>query len=51
MDWILARLAEPSTWAGLAVIATAVGQAFPVAAPITMPLAGVCGVIATARKG
>jgi hypothetical protein len=51
MDWILTRLSESSTWAGLATIAVAIGQAFPPVAPITTPLAGVCGVIAAARKG
>lgn len=51
MEWILARLSEPSSWAGFAVILAAVGQAFPAATTITTPLAGVCGVIAAARKG
>lgn len=43
MDAILARLKEPSTWAGVAAILLAVGKAFPHAAGVTDALAVVLG--------
>jgi hypothetical protein len=51
MSWLLTRLSEPSTWAGLAAVAIAIGTAFPVTAVVTAPIAAVCGTIAAARKG
>lgn len=50
MDWLIARLKEPSTWAGLGAVFAAIGTAFPPSAFIAAPLAGFCGVLAAATK-
>lgn len=50
MNWLIARLKEPSTYAGLAAICVAIGSSFPPAAVVTVPLAAVLGALATVTK-
>lgn len=50
MNWLFARLSEPSTWAGIAAVAVTVGQAFPPAMVATVPLAAICGALAGVMK-
>lgn len=49
MSWILARLAEPSTHAGIAAILFAIGTFYPPAAPITTILAGLFGGVSVVK--
>jgi len=46
LDTIIARLKEPSTYAGLAGVAAAFGLGTEDWQTISMALAGICGVIA-----
>lgn len=46
MDKITARFKEPSSWAGLAAIASQVGPLLGLANPITGAIVGVCGLVA-----
>jgi hypothetical protein len=46
MEWILARLKEPSTYAGFAGLALAVGLSSEQWATISTAVAGLAGVIA-----
>jgi hypothetical protein len=55
MDYLLERLKEPSTWRGLAVLATAAGVTFSpeqmeAIVPVGLAVAGVIGVLAPERK-
>lgn len=50
MEWLLARLKEPSTYAGLGSIAAAVGVAVPPAAFVAGPLAALFGGLAAIMK-
>lgn len=50
MDWLVARLKEPSTWAGFAGICASISVAFPPLAPITGTIGAVCGALAAAMK-
>lgn len=51
MNWFMARLAEPSTHAGIAAIVAGVGQIFPEAAPFTSIFAMLFGGIAASKIG
>jgi hypothetical protein len=51
MQYVLARLTEASTWAGLAAIAGSIGAAYPPLAAYTTAAAIVFGAIAAAIKG
>lgn len=46
MGTLLARLTEPSTYAGLAGVALAFGHAFPSQSALTTAIAGVFGALA-----
>ena len=50
MNWLLARLKEPSTWAGLGTVIAAVGTAFPSTAVATIPAGVVFGALAASMK-
>jgi hypothetical protein len=50
MNWFLARLAEPSTWAGIAGIAASVGTAVATHDPFAV-VATVAGAFAAVKKG
>ncbi len=47
---ILDRLKEPSTYAGLAGVAGAIGMSEPMYGAITAAVAGICGVAAMVLK-
>jgi len=46
IDWIIARLREPSTYAGLAGLAAAVGLSDPQWQAISVAVMGVAGLLA-----
>jgi hypothetical protein len=46
MNKITSSLKEPSSWAGLAAIASQVGPLLGLANPITGAIVGVCGLVA-----
>lgn len=50
MKTILSRLAEPSTWAGLAGLAAAVGFSADEWSKIAAAIMGICGVLAMVLK-
>ena len=52
MSWILDRLKEPSTHAGLATLFLAASQFFPQYASLILGVAGLfgCGAVATTEK-
>lgn len=51
MDWIIDRLDEPSTYAGLSGIAVSVGISAPLYAAATTLLAAIFGLVAVIKKG
>ncbi len=46
MQWILDRLKEPSTYAGFATLAAAVGISAPLYAAVSAAVMGIAGLIA-----
>ncbi len=46
MQWILDRLKEPSTYAGFATLAAAVGISEPLYAAVSAVVMGIAGVVA-----
>jgi hypothetical protein len=50
VSWLLDRLGEPSTWAGLGAIAAAIAAAFPSTSYYAGGAAAICGTIAGVLK-
>lgn len=50
MSWLLSRLSEGSTWAGIAAVLVAVSQAFPSSSAVTVPAAVVSGALGATIK-
>ena len=50
MQWAIDRLDEPSTYAGLSGLATAVGVSQPLYSAISAVLAAVFGLVAVLKK-
>lgn len=49
-DWILARLQEPSTWAGFAAMAAAAHVSTPLYSAISAVIMAVAGLVAVVMK-
>lgn len=50
MDWLIERLKEPSTFAGFAGLALAVGVSMPLYTAVSTAVAGVFGVLAVLKR-